>query len=105
MIKDQIDIDRLLRVIEGAAHATVLRYRDQDVSGDKLRALIFQYARVLRDMDIGRGKLLAMIAPNRTEALAMRYAAHVLGAATVYLSIPANEAQRKALVEQMAPDF
>jgi fatty-acyl-CoA synthase len=33
------------------------------------------------------------------------FAAHVLGAATVYLSIPANEAQRRALVEQMAPDL
>ena len=105
MIEDQIYIDRLLRVLEGAAHATVLRYRDQDVSGDKLRALIFQYAWVLRDMDVGRGKLLAMFAPNRPEALAMRYAAHVLGAATVYLSIPGSEAQRKALVEQMAPDL
>jgi fatty-acyl-CoA synthase len=105
MIEDQIYIHRLLRALQGAGQATVLRYRDQDVSGDMLRGLMFQYARVLRDMDIGRGKLLAMFAPNRPEALAMRYAAHVIGAATVYLSIPASEAQRKALVEQMAPDL
>lgn len=56
-------------------------------------------------MDIGRGNLLAMFAPNRSDALALRYAAHVLGAATVYLSMPSNEVQRRALLKQMAPDL
>lgn len=105
MIEDQLYIYRLLRELERAGRSVVLRYRDRDVSGDMLRSLIFKYARVLGDLDIGRGKLLAMFAPNRPEALAVRYAAHVLGATTVYLSIPANEAQRRALVEQMAPDL
>jgi fatty-acyl-CoA synthase len=46
-----------------------------------------------------------MCAPNRPEAIAIRYAAHVLGAATVYLSAPPTESQRRALVEQIAPDL
>jgi acyl-CoA synthetase (AMP-forming)/AMP-acid ligase II len=56
-------------------------------------------------MDVRRGSLLAMFAPNRPEALALRYAAHVLGAATVYLSIPASEIARRALLKKMAPDL
>jgi acyl-CoA synthetase (AMP-forming)/AMP-acid ligase II len=46
-----------------------------------------------------------MFAPNRPEAIAIRYAAHVLGAATVYFAAPPTEAQRRALVEQIAPDL
>ena len=105
MSEAEVYIHRLLQELERAGPAAVLRYRDQDISGDLLRDLIFRYARVLRDMDIGRGSLLAMFAPNRPEALALRYAAHVLGAATVYLSRPAQDVQRRTLVKQMAPDL
>jgi len=103
--EDQIYIRKLLRELQRAEHATVLRCRDESVSGEALRALIFQHARVLRGLGIGRGTLLGMFAPNRPDAIAIRYAAHVLGAATVYLSMPATEHQRRALVEQMAPDL
>jgi fatty-acyl-CoA synthase len=103
--KDQIYIHKLLRELQRAEHATVLRCRDESVSGEALRALIFQHARALRGLGIGRGTLLGMFAPNRPDAIAIRYAAHVLGAATVYLSMPPTESQRRALVEQMAPDL
>jgi fatty-acyl-CoA synthase len=105
MIEDQVYIHRLLRELQRAGQSATLRCRGQEISGEMLRASIFQYAHVLRDMGIGRGTLLAMYAPNRPEALAIRYAAHVLGAATVYLSIPVTEGQRQALVKQMAPDL
>jgi fatty-acyl-CoA synthase len=103
-IENDIYIVRLLRELRRAGRSTVLRYRDESFSGEALLALIFQYARVLRDLGIRRGNLLGMFAPNRPEAIAIRYAAHVLGAATVYLSVPPTEAQRRALVEQIAPD-
>lgn len=102
---DEIYIHKMLRNLEQAGQATVVRCREQDLSGDMLRGSIFRYAAVLRALGIGRGNLLAMFAPNRPEALVLRYAAHVLGAATVYLSIPASEARRRALVEQMQPDL
>jgi fatty-acyl-CoA synthase len=60
---------------------------------------------VLRDLGIRRGNLLGMFASNRPEAIAIRYAAHVLGAATAYLSAPPTAAQRRALIEQIAPDL
>jgi acyl-coenzyme A synthetase/AMP-(fatty) acid ligase len=36
-----------------------------------------------RSLGIARGDLVAMYAPNRPEALAVRYATHLLGAASV----------------------
>jgi fatty-acyl-CoA synthase len=103
-IENDVYIVKLLCALRRAGRSTVLRYRDESLSGEALLALIFQYARVLRDLGIRRGNLLGMFAPNRPEAIAIRYAAHVLGAATVYLSVPPTEAQRRALVEQIAPD-
>jgi fatty-acyl-CoA synthase len=103
--EDQIYIHKLLGALERAEHSVVVRYRDGSLSGGMLRSLIFRYARVLRDLGIGRGTLLGMFAPNRPEAIAIRYAAHVLGAATAYLPMPPTEARRRALVEQMAPDL
>jgi fatty-acyl-CoA synthase len=104
-IENDVYIVKLLRELRRAGRSTVLRYRDESLSGEALLALIFQYARVLRDLGIRRGTLLGMFAPNRPEVIAIRYAAHVLGAATVYLSAPPTEGQRQALVEQIAPDL
>jgi fatty-acyl-CoA synthase len=105
MFQDQIYISKLLGQLRRAGRSTVLRYEDESLSGEALRARIFQYARVLRDLGIGRGTLLGLFAPNRPEAIAIRYAAHVLGAATVYLSKPPTQVQRRALVDRIAPDL
>jgi fatty-acyl-CoA synthase len=104
-IENDVYIVKLLRELRRAGRSTVLRYRDESLSGEALLALIFQYARVLRGLGIRRGTLLGMFAPNRPEAIAIRYAAHVLGAATVYLSAPPTESQRQALLQQIAPDL
>jgi fatty-acyl-CoA synthase len=104
-IDNDVYIVKLLRGLRRAGCSTVLRYRDQSLSGKALLALIFQYTRVLRDLGISRGTLLGMFAPNRPEAIAIRYAAHVLGAATVFLSAPPTESQRQALLQQIAPDL
>jgi fatty-acyl-CoA synthase len=104
-IENNVYIGKLLRKLRRAERSTVLRYRDESLSGEALLTLIFQYARVLRDLGIRRGNLLGMFAPNRPEAIAIRYAAHVLGAAAVYLPVLPAEAQCQALVEQIAPDL
>jgi fatty-acyl-CoA synthase len=104
-IENNVYIGKLLRELRRAGRSTVLRYRDESLSGEVLLALIFRYARVLRDLGIQRGTLLGMFAPNCPEAIAIRYAAHVLGAATVYLSVPPTQAQRQALVDEIAPDL
>lgn len=103
--ENDLYIAKLLRALRRAGRSTVLRYQDESFSGETLLALIFRYAQVLRDLGIRRGTLLGMFAPNQPEAIAIRYAAHVLGAATVYLSAPPTESQRKALVDEIAPDL
>jgi fatty-acyl-CoA synthase len=103
--ENDVYVGRLLRELRRAGRATALRYRDQSLSGETLLALISQYARALRYLDVRRGTLLGMFAPNRPEAFAIRYAAHVLGAATVYLSVPPTEGGRQALVDEIAPDL
>ncbi|WP_407158486.1 AMP-binding protein [Bradyrhizobium sp. STM 3557] len=100
-----IYLDKLLAQLELAGRSTVVRHQGSHLSGEALRAMIFQYARVLYDVGITRGKLVAMFAPNRPEAIAIRYAAHILGAGAVYLSVPPTEEQRQALLKQMAPDL
>jgi fatty-acyl-CoA synthase len=105
MVQGDIYISKLLEQLRRAGRSTVLRYEDEVLSGEALRSRIFQYARVLRDLGVGRGTLLGLFAPNRPEAIAIRYAAHVLGAATVYLSKPPTQAQRRALVDRIAPDL
>ena len=104
-IENNVYIAKLLRELRRSGRSTVLHYRDESFSGEALLALIFRYAHVLRDLGIRRGTLLGMFAPNRPEAIAIRYAAHVLGAATVYLSVPPTEGSRQALVDQIAPDL
>ncbi len=100
-----IYVRKLLYELRRADHSIVVRDRDGSISGATLLGLIFRYAHVLQGLGIKRGKLLAMFAPNRPDAIAIRYAAHLLGAATAYLSMPPTTAQRRALIEQMAPDL
>jgi len=103
MTTNQLYISRLITALRGAGSSTVIRHRERDISGEALLSLIFQYARALRQLGIGPGKLLGLLAPNRPEAIAARYGAHVLGAATVYLPDPSTEARRAALVHTIAP--
>ncbi|HYH13160.1 MAG TPA: AMP-binding protein, partial [Thermomicrobiales bacterium] len=83
----------------------VLRYLGYDTTADDFLSMIFRYARALSGIDVRRGKLVALFAPNTPEALAVRYAAHLLGAATVYLSAPPSPEGRTELVAGMDPDL
>jgi fatty-acyl-CoA synthase len=105
MLQQELYISKLLQQLQRAGDRVVLRDRNEAVCGDAFAARIFQYANALRELGIGRGSVLGLLAPNRPDAIAIRYAAHVLGAATVYLSRPPTQAQRLALVERIAPDL
>jgi len=80
-----------------------LRYLDHDVTGRTLRSAIFRYARALAALGIGRDTLVAQLAPNCPDALAIRYAANLLGAATMFLPASANADQRAALLARLRP--
>ncbi|WP_084698465.1 class I adenylate-forming enzyme family protein [Muricoccus aerilatus] len=98
-------IDLLLARLAEAGEAPVLRYHGEDYSAAAFAASIFRYARALASLGIGPGHLVALFAPNAPSALAVRYAAHLLGAAAVYLSAPEASERRAELIERMDPQL
>jgi fatty-acyl-CoA synthase len=105
MSDNPIYIEELLKALQRAERSIVLRHREHDFTGAMLRDLIYRYARSLRSFDIGRGSLLGLLAPNTPDAIAIRYAAHILGAATVFLSNPPTKAARETLIRQIRPQL
>jgi fatty-acyl-CoA synthase len=96
-------IETVVARLATAGASPVIRHQGQDTTAAELLASIHQYARALASLDIGRGDLVALFAPNRPEALAIRYAANLIGAAAVYLSAPTSSQHRAELVRQMDP--
>jgi fatty-acyl-CoA synthase len=96
-------IDALLDQLEKQSNRTVVRYLDHDVTGSDLRSSIFRHARSLAALGIGRGDLVALFAPNSPVALSIRYAANLLGAATMFLPALANPNQRKTMLARVQP--
>jgi fatty-acyl-CoA synthase len=96
-------IDALLDQLKTRADQVVLRYRKSDVTGDALRRAIFRYARTLEALGIGRDSLVAQFASNCPDALAIRYAANLLGAGTMFLPALADADRRTVLLERIQP--
>jgi fatty-acyl-CoA synthase len=96
-------IETLVARLAAGGAAPAVRHEGRDTAAAELLASIFRYARALVGLGVGRGDLVALFAPNRPEALAVRYAANLIGAAAAYLSAPASPERRAELVRQMDP--
>src|SRR5258705_3848087 len=96
-------INLLLARLAQTCDFPVLRYKGRSIVASDFLKSIFQYARSLSSIGIECGSLIAFIAPNRPEALAIRYAANLLGAATTYLSVPVSAQCRMELIAQINP--
>jgi fatty-acyl-CoA synthase len=96
-------IDALLDQLENRSDRTVLRYLENDVTGNTLRVAIFRHARALAALGIGRGALVALISPNCPDGLAIRYAASLLGAATIFLPTLSNTNRLSTLLTRLQP--
>jgi fatty-acyl-CoA synthase len=96
-------IGALLYQLKMRADQVVLRYQKNDVTGDALRRAIFRYARTLEALGIGRNSLVAQFASNCPDALAIRYAANLLGAGTMFVPALADAACRTVLLERIQP--
>ncbi|MFM0001678.1 class I adenylate-forming enzyme family protein [Paraburkholderia dipogonis] len=96
-------VDALLDQLENQSDRAVLRYLDHDVTGRTLRSAIFRYARALAVHGIGRGSLVALLAPNCPDALAIRYAANLLGSATMFVPASTNAERRATLLARVQP--
>jgi fatty-acyl-CoA synthase len=96
-------IEGLVEALDVAGGRPVLRHAGREVAGAALLADVYRYARALDGLGIGRGDLVALLAPNSPDALAVRYAAHVVGAGAVYLSVPPNPERRARMIAQFEP--
>ena len=101
----EIYLEALVATLESAGDRPVLERDGHATTGPELLASIYRYARALDGLGLGRGDLVALHAPNSPDALAVRYAAHLLGAATMYLPALPTPHQRAALVGHIAPDL
>jgi fatty-acyl-CoA synthase len=98
-------IATVLRVLEERRGEVAFVWRDTPHRASDFLALIYRYARALDANGIVRGQLVALLAPNAPEAIAIRYAANLLGAATTFLSSPPSPETRQKLIEDIAPDL
>ncbi|HJX43142.1 MAG TPA: class I adenylate-forming enzyme family protein [Geodermatophilus sp.] len=102
---DHTYLEDLVEQLAAAGPRAAVRCEGQDTSGAELLDAIHRYAHVLDDVGIGRGDLVAMYAPNRPEALALRYATHLVGAGSVYLSAPPDAGRRALLLVDLDPQL
>ncbi|NYD36491.1 class I adenylate-forming enzyme family protein [Actinomycetospora corticicola] len=96
-------VDRVVAALEAAGERVVLVHPDGETTGAELLAAVRRYARALDGLGIVPGDLVAQYAPNRPDALAVRYATHLIGAAAVYLSAPPGADRRARQLEQIDP--
>ncbi|MDL5158317.1 class I adenylate-forming enzyme family protein [Actinomycetospora termitidis] len=96
-------VEQIVTALEAAGDRIVLVHPDGRTTGAELLAAIHRYARALDALGIGSGDLVAQYAPNRPEALAVRYATHLIDAAAVYLSAPPGADRRARQLEQIDP--
>jgi fatty-acyl-CoA synthase len=104
-VEEAVDvyIEDLVAALEAAGERTVLRCDGEDTTAAGLLAAIRRTARALDQLGVGRGDLVALLAPNRPEALAVRYAAHLIGAGAVFLSVPPDPDRRTRMIAQFDP--
>jgi fatty-acyl-CoA synthase len=104
-VNGEIYLEALVATLKEAGDRTVLEHDGVATTAADLLASTYRYARALDGLGIGRGDLVALHAPNSPDALAVRYAAHLVGAATMHLPALPEAQQRAALLEFIAPDL
>jgi fatty-acyl-CoA synthase len=98
-------VSRLVARLDQAGSSIVLKYRDETITGHAFLASIFRFARALSNIGVGPDSLVALLAPNHPDALAIRYASNMIGAAATYLSVPSSAEARATLLRQIAPSL
>jgi fatty-acyl-CoA synthase len=98
-------IQTLLRSLRSRGCEAVIRHGGASLTAQQFLVAIFRASRALEQLGVRHGSLLALFAPNRPEALAIRYAGHVLGACTVFLPAPPAAHTRAELLASLAPQL
>lgn len=64
LFPDHLYVERLVKRLEASGNRTCLRHRGRDVAAGDLLNSIHRYARTLDSFSIGRGDVVALLAPN-----------------------------------------
>ena len=98
-------IQSLVEALGRSGDRPAARCGGTDTTATDLLREIHRYARVLNGLGLRPGELVALYAPNRPQALAVRYAAHLLGVGAVYLSAPPDAGTRRQMIDQIDPQL
>jgi fatty-acyl-CoA synthase len=102
---DDSYIARLIASLTRTGNGIALQRKGKATTANVFLEMIFRFARALSAVGIERGSLVALYAPNCVEAIAVRYAANLLGAATSYLSVLVSAEHRGEYLRRTAPDL
>ncbi|WP_238419608.1 class I adenylate-forming enzyme family protein [Gordonia sp. 'Campus'] len=83
----------------------VLVDEDRGYTGHELLGLVARLAGAMTTHDIGRGHRVALVAPATGEAVAARYAASSLGAATVFCPDAGSPERLRVFLSRTSADF
>src|SRR6478609_2639091 len=100
---DSLYIERLMQRLQASGNRTCLRHNGRDIAAGDFLNHIYRYARTLDGLQISGGDVVALLAPNHPDALALRYAAHLIGAGATFLSIPSALEDRAELIRTVDP--
>src|SRR5919106_6891471 len=98
-----IYVDRLVRRLSQLGDRPCLRHQSRDVPAAALLSSIYRYARALAGLGISRGEVVALFPTNCPDALAVRYAANLIGAGATFLSAPHTPEARSKLIAAIDP--
>lgn len=96
-------IEDLVAVLQEGGGRPVLRRDGVDTTAAELLATIHRFASALDGLGVGHGDLVALFAPHRPDALAVRWAAHLVGAGAAYLPDPPEPDVRAEMIAQFDP--
>jgi fatty-acyl-CoA synthase len=96
-------VERLVSILTAAPERRCLRHAGVDICAGAFLASINRFARAFEARGVGRGDVVAIFALNCPDALAVRYATNLVGAAATYLSEAGTAQGRADLLASLAP--
>jgi acyl-CoA synthetase (AMP-forming)/AMP-acid ligase II len=97
-------IARILARATTEPHGLMMSDRERTLSNGQFAELVYRVARVLIDHDIDAANRIALVAPTTIEALAVRYAAGLLGATSVFCPSTGSPERLAEFVIQVGAD-
>ena len=96
-------VDRMLEGFRADPHRIVLRTRSRELTAAEFSGLVCRYARALTVRGLGPGDRVALLATESPEALAVRYAVALVGAASVFTPDTGRAERLVQFLKQVRP--